>query len=233
MIGGLFFANAVLAGIILFTTSMLQNHFSKLEKSISIYTDNKAYKSQQDIQFISKLIDRYKALNAEEVKSLDIETMILKALYEEKIGKFEYLHVQSIALQGKGLMWAILVIQITFEILGNNPGQSIAHFIYIVASTFLCILITLIGVVKSILEQKNKLLIKLQDYIANTYPAELSWKTKQKNIKELLSKIEKLENQLESYQNKEDAQEETEEEQLNKLKEDDIKSLLEKLDLNA
>lgn len=237
MIGGLFLVNAVLAIVILFTSSMLQNHFTKLEKSIAIYTDTKAYKPERYIDFISKLIERYKVLSQEKLKKIDIETMILKALYEEKVGKFFYVHIQSIALQGRAIMWAVLVVQITFEILGKNPGQSISHFIYIVASTFLCMIITLMSVFKSIRDQRDQLVIKMQDYIVNAYPVEVSWKNKQKNIKELLGRIEKLENELESYQNNEDRETTTEmlaeaEVPVDRLKEEDIKNLLEKFDLN-
>lgn len=239
MIGVLFFVNAIVAIIILFTTSMLQNHFTKIERSLNIYTDTKAYKPEGEVRFINKLISRYKTLSQQKNSSIDIETMILKAFYEERIGRFSYIKVQAIALQGKIMMWIILVLQIAFEILGKNPGQSIGHFIYIVASTFLCMLTTLISVIKSIADQREQLLIKLQDYIINAYPAEISWQSKQKNIKDLLHKIEKLENELQNYQTQKQQKEvlKQEKEVLSKqvdkkLKEEDIKNLLEKFNLN-
>jgi hypothetical protein len=231
MIGGLFFINIVVALVILLTTSMLQNHFARIEKSIRMYNDPKGYETKTETSFLYKLVQKYKALTIQGPEKIDVEAMIASSFYEEKIGKFPYIKVQSIALEGKFIMWIILVLQIGFEILGQNPGQSIRHFIYIVASTFLCMLITLIGVIKSIADQRDQMLIKVQDYLSNTYPIEVYSKNKDQNMKELLIKIEKLETELESYQKK--GSETKKEAQEAFLKETDIKDLLEKFNIHS
>lgn len=228
MIGILFGINTMLALAVAFATTMLQNHFSKIEKSIEIYHNPKAYKTESEIAFIRDLTEKYqKAYQTGESEYIDVEAMIQVAFYEKKVGKFSYHTVQNIAVKSKLIMWAVLCIQIVLEILSMNPGQSIPHFIFIVMSTVLCILITLIGIFKGVIEEKEQLFIKIQDYIRNTYPTEIKWKEKQKDVKELLDKIDKLEAELEHYQMNQEVP--SKEKQ---IKEEDIKMLLNKIDMN-
>lgn len=228
MIGVLFGINTMLALAVAFATTMLQNHFSKIEKSIEIYHNPKAYKTESEIAFIRDLTEKYqKACETGESEYIDVEAMIQVAFYKKKVGKFSYQSVQNVAIKSKLLMWGIACAQIVLEILSTKPGQSIPHFIFIVMSTVLCIMITLLSIFKGVNEEKEQLFIKIQDYIRNTYPTELKWKEKQKDVKALLDKIEKLEAELEEYQS--DKKVSTQEKQ---IKEEDIKMLLNHIDMN-
>lgn len=227
MIGVLFGINTILALVVAFTTHMLQNHFSKIGKSVDIYLNRKAYKPESEIAFIRDLIEKYKhAYEAGENGHIEVETMIQNAFYKLRIGKFSYITVQNIALKCKFIIWGIFFIQICMEILSNTPGRSISNFILIIASTILCIIIALMSIFRNIIEQREQLFIKIQDFIVNTYPTQMKWKDKQKDVKALLSRIEALEAELEEYHmDNKDIQQETQ------IKEEDIKILLSKIDL--
>ncbi|MGL4345252.1 MAG: hypothetical protein ACRCTE_08650 [Cellulosilyticaceae bacterium] len=232
MIGGLFAVNVLLCVITFLTTSMLQNHFHRIHRSISIYLDAKAYKPNSEIAFISKVLKRYQEIscNCEDqtaiVPHVDVEVMINKALYEEKIGRFSYLGVQSIATRAKVVMWAILVIQIALEILSTAPGSSIPNFIFVVASTVVCILATLYTILKSVPEKRTQLIVKVHDYVVNTYPSDLIGKSKQQEIKELMERIQKLEDELENYHQNSEAPKD-------KLNGQEIMHLLKEIDLHV
>ena len=152
--------------------------------------------------------------------------MIQAAFYEKKVGKFPYYVVQNIAIKSKLIMWIVLCIQIVLEILSTKPGYSISNFIFIVVSTVLCIMITLLGIFKGIHEQREQLFIKLQDYVRNTYPTEIKWIEKQKDVKVLLDKIEKLETELQEYQQAKVVSSNEEH-----IREEDIKMLLSQIDI--
>lgn len=171
-----------------------------------IYLDTKAYKPNSEVSFITKVLKRYQELSRNQtaeqaiVPHIDVEVMIHKALYEENIGKFSYLGVQSIAIKGKVIMWAILIVQIALEIMSGQPGRSVVNFIFIVGSTMLCMVVTLYSIVKSVLDKREQLVVKVHDYVVNTYPVDLLERTKQQEIKELMERIQKLEDELETYQ---------------------------------
>ena len=227
MIGVLFGINTILALVIAFTTHMLQNHFNKISKSMDIYLNPKAYKPESEIAFIRDLIEKYKhAYEAEGNGHIEVETMIQNAFYKLRIGKFSYITIQNIALKCKFIMWGIFFIQICMEILSNTPGRSISNFILIISSTILCVIIALMSIFRNIVEQREQLFIKVQDFIVNTYPTEMKWKDRQKDVKALLSRIEALEAELEEYHvDSKDMKEDTQ------IKEEDIKILLSKIDL--
>lgn len=228
MIGVLFGINTMLALAVAFTTTMLQNHFNKIDRSMQVYLNPKAYKTESDTAFIRNLIDKYqKAYKAQDGVYIDLEAMIQVAFYGKKVGKFSYAVVQNIAIKSKLVMWGILFVQIAFEILSVAPGQSIPKFFFIVSSIILCVIITFLGILKNINEEREQLFVKIQDYIKNTYPAEMNGKDKQKDVKALLEKIEKLEAELEAYQGDSEMTV-----QNKKIKEADIKMLLSKIDIN-
>lgn len=227
MIGVLFGINAVMALIVTFTTRMLQNHFNKINKSIQIYLNPKAYKTESEIDFIRSLIEKYQRIyEAQNGENIEVETMIQNAFYEKRIGRFAYITVQNIALKSKLIMWGILSIQVLMEILGKAPGSSITNFIFIIASTILCLIISLMSVIRNVSEEREQLFIKIQDFVMNTYPTEMKWKDKQKDVKALLARIDELETELEQYHmGNEELPQPTQ------INEADIKILLSKIDL--
>lgn len=200
MIGLLLAINIVLSFIILLATSMIQNHFKRIDRSMEIYADKKIYKSRSDTLFLDILLEKYKLIVGYNKNSnVDMAMMIHKAFCEAYIGRFKYTKVQSIANKGKIVMWGMLIIQIGLELLKGVEAYSKIGFILIIANSLLCMLITLIGVIKGILEERERLTIKLADYIVNTYPAEIEWQREQKNLKELKSEVEHLKEELYSY----------------------------------
>lgn len=227
MIGVLFGINALLALIVTFTTRMLQNHFEKINKSIQVYLNPKAYKTESEIDFIRNLIDKYqRVFEAQNGENIEVETMVQNAFYEKRIGRFSYIMIQNIALKSKLVMWGVLSIQVFIEILSKSPGSSIKNFIFIIASTILCLIISLMGVIKNIVEEREQLFIKIQDFMINTYPSEMKWKDKQKDVKALLARIEELEAELEQYHMGNEKLS-----QATQINEEDIKILLSKIDL--
>ncbi|MDA3730479.1 hypothetical protein PBV87_03025 [Niameybacter massiliensis] len=227
MIGVLFGINALLALIVTFTTRMLQNHFEKINKSIQVYLNPKAYKTESEIDFIRNLIDKYqRVFEAQNGENIEVETMVQNAFYEKRIGRFSYITIQNIALKSKLVMWGALSIQVFIEILSKSPGSSIKNFIFIIASTILCLIISLMGVIKNIVEEREQLFIKIQDFMINTYPSEMKWKDKQKDVKALLARIEELEAELEQYHMGNEKLP-----QATQINEEDIKILLSKIDL--
>ena len=101
-------------------------------------------------------------------------------------------------------------------------------------------LITLVGVIKGIPEEREKLTIKLADYIVNTYPAEIEWQREQKNIRELKDQVQHLKEELDSYKLEVDQKDIEVVEKESKIKETideilqekDIIHLLDKINLN-
>lgn len=229
--------NIGLAFVILFTNSMIQNHFKKIHKSISAYANKKIYKSQADTLFLDTLLERYHLILGYNQQKIDIEVLVSKAFYEEKVGKFRYTLVESITTRGKVIMWALLVSQIGIELITQLPAYPKRDFIMIIASTLLCMIITLMGVIKSIPEEREKLITRISDYVVNTHPAEIEWQKQQQNIKKLEQKIEELQEELEiNYKefkvNKVEEQKKGIIEQPKELlKERDIVSLLDKFNL--
>lgn len=223
MIGVLFGVNILLALGIGLTTAMLQNYFNKIEKSLTIYGNPKAYKPQSHIAFIDGLIEKFRNLAEADEEVVEPEYIIQERFSKEKIGVFSYQKVHRLATKGKVMVWGVLAIQMMIELMSKMPGQSISDFIYIVGSTLICMLITLIDVVKNVSEQKNKLVEKIKEYIFNTYPNELDQRHKQKAYQELMEKLDHLE--FEPV-DQEDKQEEW-------LAEEDIKTLLQELDKEA
>lgn len=250
MIGVLLAINIGISFIILLAISMIRNHFKKIDRSMRIYADKKTYKSKSDTLFLDSLIEKYRVIvGYNKNNNIDVQMMIHKSFCEENIGRFKYTGVQSIANKGKIVMWGVLISQIGLELLKGVASYSKISFAMIIANSLICMLITLIGVIKGIPEEREKLIIELTDYIVNTYPAELEWQREQKNIKELKSEVEQLKEVLDSYKtietqnninevHKQTQNEEYKEVQIKEtieeiLQEKDIIHLLDKIKLNV
>lgn len=193
MVTALFFVNVIGAFVVLLSTSMLQNHFRKIEHSMEVYNNAKCYKPESQISFLIKVIERYKEVRAVEADMMNVEAMITNTLYEEKIGHFSFLKVYSIATKGKVLLWGVLVGQVVIELIINNGSGTLADFSFIIANTILCMVITLAQIMKAIADKKEHLIVKINDYIINIDPAEKALKEKNNKIKELMGRLEQLE----------------------------------------
>lgn len=132
-------------------------------------------------------------------------------------------------------MWGVFLCQIGLDLLTMRRGNTQIDFIIIIASALLCMIISLVGIIKSVPEEETKLIIKLEDYIVNTYPAEMQWQKKEKNIKNLEEKVQKLEQELQNYQEKTNPVEVSEVKEYPKDKDmlsaKDIMSLLEQINI--
>ena len=191
----LFFINVIGAFVVLLSTSMLQNHFHKIEHSMEIYNSTKTYKPESQINFITKVLEKYREVRTIESDMMNVEAMITNLLYQEKIGHFNFLKVYSIATKGKIMLWSVLVGQVTIELIVNISKGSIVNFSFIIANTILCMLITLAQIIKAIDDKKEHLVVKVNDYITNTHPLENAFKERDDKIKELMGKLEQLEQQ--------------------------------------
>ncbi|MGL4798299.1 MAG: hypothetical protein ACRCWY_02715 [Cellulosilyticaceae bacterium] len=232
MIGMLFGVNILVALSVGLTMTMLQNHFSKIKKSTYIYGDPKAYKPYSDIAFIDSIIEQVRGIaeKDEEDESLeDMANLINQKLMTEKIGVFKYQVVARIAMQGKYLIWIVLIGQIILEMTSKKPGESISDFIYIVGSTLLCMLVTLAGVVNNLTDQKTALIEEIQQYILDTYPRQREKRHKQNELREILDRMDRVAFNAESAESE---QLESEQEELH-LAEEDIKIFLRALDKEA
>lgn len=237
MIELLFLLNIGIAFVILLTTSMIQTHFKRIHRNVERYADKKTYKPHKSTQFITTLLDRYSVISGNMGTKVDVGVLVTKTFYEERVGKFRYTCVESIAIRGKVVMWAILICQIGIELVTKVAPYPKKDIIFIIATTLICMIITLVGVIKGIREEREKLLVKLADYIVNTYPAEKEWQKQQEDIKKLHEKIDHLKEELHSYQEPQNIipipehKAESKEEDKDLLKEKDIISLLDKFNL--
>lgn len=229
--------NIGLSFIILFTNSMIQNHFKKIHRNISVYADKKVYKSQTDTQFLDTLLERYYLIIGYNQQELDVEVLVSKSFYEERVGKFRYTLIESIAIHGKAVMWTLMASQIGIELLTQLPSYPKRDFIMIIANTLLCMIITLMSVIRSVPEEREKLITRISDYVVNTYPAEVEWQKQQQNIRKLEQKIEELQEELESsckepkINKVQESKKEVIESKKELLKERDIVTLLDKFKL--
>ena len=192
MIGVLLGINVLLSFLIVLTTAMVQNHFKKIEKSLAIYADPKAYKPHSQIAFIDGVKTKIQACDLESAKIETIERIIQKEFYQQKVGSFQYTTIEKIATKSKLLMWVVLAGQIALEVMAERPGSSMMHFSWIIISALLCLCFLLVGVIKNITEQREQFFKTIEDYIINIYPTEISKRNKSKDYIALLEKLDAL-----------------------------------------
>lgn len=223
MIGILLGVNVLIATSVILATAMILNYFKVIEKGTNLYLNQKAYAPFRQIKFIKDLLERYKMLQLQGA-TIDLENMIKVYLYKQKIGKFKYLMVQSIAGKGKYMMWGILSLQIIIEVLGEHPGTSNLQFIFIVTSAMQCLFVTLSHVVINIEDKREECVLKLRDYILHTYPM------KKKNLEKQEVKIfmEALDVEIDEQLLRQE-----EKTEMYELNEEDIRHLIQQFDKNA
>ena len=125
-------------------------------------------------------------------RSETIEGIIQKEFYQQKVGSFQYTTIENIATKSKLVMWVVLAGQIALEVIAERPGSSLMHFGCIIISALLCLCFLLVGVVKNISEQREGFFKKVEDYIINIYPTEVSKRNKSKDYMALLEKLDAL-----------------------------------------
>lgn len=225
---------------ILLSIAMLKNHLGKIAYSLSIYHDSKAYKTKEDISFIESIIKKYGDTLQGLKKPDSLGVMIEKRLYNEKIGKFNYLKIRHLASKGKVFNWIIIFLELTlFSFTIQRPIQ-LGSILVIILSIFLSIIIEVYTFIQDIETKESLLITEVEDYILNNYPYNKYIRNEKRLISKLRSKIEELESKLayymelalEKYEIKKEHLSQFDEEAFGAreevvyLKEEDIKSLI-------
>lgn len=208
MIAGLFAVQLILAMLTIFTTYMISNKFKNIEASLDVYGSSRVYKTQADIDFIEKVLMRYKEGIENIGEEVDLESIIRAVLYKEYIGKFPFLSIKNIAAKVTRLMWGMIVIEGVVAATDKSINAA-PTIIMITTSILITILIEMFKFIKGIEEEKDTIIALVQDYIVNIYPAERRKKLKNKqmlskeiiNIRTTVSELEKeieIEEELEA-----------------------------------
>lgn len=224
MIIGLLAFNMIIFLATFLGISMFNNNLTKISKSIDVYLDPKAYKPKNQVKFISLLAEKYQGY--EEKSSLDIDSLIYHCFYTNKIGKFKTSKIESLAKNGKKLLWASIITMTLFEALTTGVGQSHPNSIMIIISALIGIVLAFFEMYKDIEIGKEKLFLKIKTHLINEYPQiKTSQKEKQEHLL-LLNKIDQLEAQIKAPETI-DLQEEKEASlPINELEEEDIANIL-------
>lgn len=177
---------------------MFNNNLNKITASIDIYLDPKAYKPESQIRFISSLVDKYKAY--EDQSSMDLDSFIKDGFYENKIGRFKTQSIENLARKGKRLLWISIITMVISEASTVGLGQSQMHSILIIISAGIGIVLAFFEWYMDIEIGKQRLFLKIKNYLNNEYPQLKAEKMKKEEVSLLLSKIDQLESELEGYE---------------------------------
>ena len=180
--------------------SMFDNHLKNISNSIDIFLDPKAYKAKSQMQFISSLVDKCKDYKNELAMRDGIDTLINECFYNQKIGVFNLSIIYTIASKGKQLLWANIVLMVLFESVTIGLGESLPHAILIVLSGGLGLILIFSQLYKNIDLEKQKLLIKIRNYLNYTYPYLKSKQKEEKQVSKLINKISQLEDEIERFE---------------------------------
>ncbi len=195
MIISLFAIEFILASLTVFTTLMLSHKFNGIEKSLGIYGNAKAYRTQSKVAFIDKVLSKYKECADKLGEDLNVESIVKAELYKEYIGKFSFTTVKSIALKTTRVMWGIIVLQggVAFAM---QTVHEVATIVMITTSILLSISIEMFKFIKGIEDQSDVIIMLVQDYITNVYPAEVRKKMTNQEIARLKKRVMELEEEL-------------------------------------
>lgn len=161
----------ILAALIILTVCMVEQKYKEISISLGLYKNNRAYKTQEKIAFIENIIEKYQVCKLQSEDQVDLESMIKSALGKEQIGKFTYIGVRSIALNGKHMMWAIIGLELLIVLL-NKLGASLLVVSVMGGSILLTIFIEMFLIIRALDEKKEALITDVEDYVRNTYPIE-------------------------------------------------------------
>ncbi len=179
----LFMFEILLGMVTTFTTYMVENKFRYIEKSLKMYTNNKAYVTEECIAFIDCVVNRYKEYIDTFNETPDIDSIVKSHLAKEHIGRFSYVSVKNLATKVKYIMWGIIVLEILIPIL-NREGATFKTVIIVSISALLTISIDLYTIVRALDEHSEKLIVEISDYVVNVYPIQKE-NIKCKEIKEM------------------------------------------------
>lgn len=188
-----------MAILIRLANRMLDNHFAKLERSLTIYNDPKIYKTELDTAFLDTVITKYKQLDPEALHKADIDLLIETTFYEQSIGKFKYKLIHNLSSKGQIILWMILFFQIMLEVNAVVDAPRVANRFYIIGLGIIALILAISNLFADSHAEQTQLLTKIKNYVVNTYPLEIKEKHYQDNINKLTSRIDKLEAELARY----------------------------------
>lgn len=181
-------------------TSMFGNHLKGISKSIDIYLDPKAYKPKSQMQFISSLVDKYRGYESEQAMEQGIDVLINDCFYKQKIGAFNLSTIDTIAHKGKQLLWCNMMIMVFFEGLTTGLGESMIHSVLMISSGGLGLVLIFFQLYKNIDLEKEKLFIKVKNYLHHTYPHLKARQKEQGQVSVLINKIDALKSKIEKLE---------------------------------
>lgn len=183
MLVALFIFEVLLTGVTIFTTCMVENKFKYIEKSLKMYTNNKAYATETRIAFIEKVVNHYKACAEAAKETTDIDSIVKSCLCKEYIGNFPYVSVKNIATKVKRIMWGIIMLEILIAII-NGQGATLSTVIMASASAFLTISMEFYTIIRGLNERSENLIAEVSNYVMNIYPVQKK-KMKNRDIREI------------------------------------------------
>lgn len=228
MIITLFFLNIMVFLSTILAVAMFMNNLKIINNSIDLYLDPKKYKPEVLVKFPTVLLKKYEDYKRDKFNEISIELLVKNCFYENKIGIFNTQKVETIANRGKELIWFITISMTLYEVIQRSPGKSKLNIILIGSSAVLGLIIIFIQLWTSIEMAKEKLFLKLQNYLQNEYPHYMRNKREVERTTQLVSKINELENQLEYLREKSQSKMDDKDVE---LEEKDIAYLIEKFSL--
>lgn len=192
----------ILATLIIFTTSMVENKYKEIDQSLKLYANDRAYKTAQHIDFISRVIERYKVCLEDTDERPDIDSIVKNYFYKEYIGRFTYIGVKNVATKTYTIMWGGIFLEAAIALI-NKVTTQYETIVVIISSILLVMLIQVFTVVKGLEEKKEALFISIEDYVLHTYPLKERKKVEHEEVIKLKSKVQRLETQLNEAELKE------------------------------
>lgn len=210
--------------IIVLCHIMLEQKYKLIEKSTHIYTNKRAYRTQQSVAFVDDILKRYHQCSSQGNEALDLYSMIKSSLVKEYIGKFTFIGINNVAHKAKYIMWGIIALEMAIGYI-NNVATSLEGIVVIISSILLAIGVEIFILIKALEEKKEATIVLLEDYILNEYPLQVNKRVKNDHTKErkvleegqvkeiiLLAKVQKktsspiaLDNQKGKKEEKEDS----------------------------
>ena len=182
-----------------------------------IYGSKRRYKTQKDIEWIDLIMREYEANTMEEK---DLFYIIYHALNNTRIGKFSYITVMSIALQGIWFMWGILALEGMFLIVSKTTLIAPNMIGGVGGSVILTLVMTMYTILKALAQKEKSIIGEVIHYVKVTYP-EIKEKEEQKQLLAKRAEEEKRREMLSLVKQEAEKSEKKEEKLMSDIKEEE------------
>ena len=208
---------------------MFANNLKRINRSVDIYLNPKAYKPKSDIRLIALLVDKYNQYGDNELVDLDV--LIVNGFYNERIGKFKTSVIETLATRGIRLLWVSVIAMVIMESLTVGLGKSNINSVMIIISAGLSVVLALYELYSDLDNGKNQLFLKIKNYLNNEYPLLKTNQKEKEEVSLLLTKIEKLEEKISNYENVKQSQKQDKKKEEETLQEEDIIQILQSFNM--